>query len=83
MNIAIQNMSEVSKMLDACYCLCCFQAIREALDTLQPSVESAQQHKDVVLSNANPEDVGHVQQLMTELQAHWNRVNTQYTERHR
>ena len=59
------------------------QAIKEALETLQPSVEAAQQHEDEVLNNSTPEDAARVQKLMEEVRVHWSRVDTQYNQNHR
>ena len=58
-----------------------FQAIKEALDTIQPSVESADREKDKVLSNANNEEQTKIKKLIEKLNQEWKAVNKEYSER--
>ena len=58
-----------------------FQAIKEALDTIQPSVESADREKDKVLSNANKEEQTKIKKLIEKLNHEWKAVNKEYSER--
>lgn len=60
-----------------------FQAIKEALDTIQPSVESAETTKDELLNNANPDEKAKINKLMDRLRREWNVVNRDYADRHR
>jgi len=58
------------------------KAIKEALDTIQPSVESADMQKDDVLSNTNSDEQVRIQKLVERLRTEWSNVNTNYRERH-
>ena len=60
-----------------------FQAIKEALDTIAPSLESAEREQDVALNNAGVEEQSHIRKLMAQLNADWNRINGAYNDRHR
>ena len=63
--------------------MCVFQSIKEALDNVQSSVESAEVHQDQALANANPEDGVRIAELMAHLRTQWASANTQYNDRNR
>ena len=58
-----------------------FQAIKEALDTIQPSVESADREKDKVLNNSNNEQQTKIKKLIEKLNHEWKAVNNGYSAR--
>ncbi len=59
-----------------------FQAIKEALDTIQPSVDSADREKSKVLSNANTDQQTQIHKLIERLSKDWAQVNNEYKQRH-
>ena len=61
----------------------CLQAIKEALDTIQPSMDSADREKDLALNNANDDERARITRLMEQLNSDWNRINGAYNDRHR
>ena len=61
-----------------------FQAIKEALDSIQPAVETADSRVDGVLDNmALEQDKEEVMIIMDELHNEWKQLNTNYNDKHR
>ena len=60
-----------------------FQSIREALDNVQSSLQTAEQTQQEAMTNANSEENLRIAELMTSVQQHWTMANTQYNDRHR
>ncbi|KAK2162346.1 hypothetical protein LSH36_100g08015 [Paralvinella palmiformis] len=59
-------------------------AIKEALDTIQPSVETAQNEADTILDNMpQDEDKEELRRIMEQLHNEWTQLNRNYNDKHR
>ncbi|XP_077976931.1 dystrophin-like isoform X2 [Glandiceps talaboti] len=58
------------------------KAIKEALDTINPSVDAANKQQDVVISQADPADKTNIEKVMDKLRGEWEKVNREYNDRH-
>ena len=59
------------------FCSCrSLQDIKETLDSLQPSVTSAQSEHSHVISGATPEEAAEIQELVQNISSEWQAIGT-------
>ena len=64
-------------------CVVTFQAIKEAIDVLQPALESAESQRENALNRSSAEQAASIRSLIEKLRNEWKQLNSQYQERHR